>query len=330
MKIHQATISLCVLAGLAGATQVSEKPDITVRKAYSGGANVIIEGLGVCSITPEKVSCWNMDGANDEILAERVRAYLLGNNGQEPTFRYGKKNRYVIVRAANTYGSFTVPGRSYMNTMQIQYDQGGGSVQMGRIDVGPSEKEISVITSFTETGPASVDLPFAKDKSVTYGPGKVTLGDWQPIKEEKKKPGAGNLGFGRGYPGNGGQGLPGPLWKVILTNDGLKGLSVSFAVLDKAGKPLLHVDKSGKPVSDVEYLKHVAANPQNGYPYIYPGQDDPNSPYRTVVFQGAGQQVGESMIYQTNVDPTYIGSLRITSTRQVKVQVDGFPLDPSN
>ncbi|MEZ0326136.1 MAG: hypothetical protein ACAH95_09530 [Fimbriimonas sp.] len=293
-----------------------QAPDVTVDKMYEGeGAK--IEGVGVCSITPDSVSCWDMSGTPAPQLSERIRSYYLGQSQQEVSFRIGKKNRHLIVRSSGAYASLEGANEGErMTSNQMNYSSGDEPVlHWVGVAVEPDKTTGSIrATLHNLPGPSPIDIPFAKGAKGTYDGVTLELASWTEAKKEQRPP--------LGYIGNGGPSTEGKLWRIIYAVS-QPNRYFTYSPLGKDRKPIQYVDDKGQPVSGVKYLEENPTSNRGSFP----AQQPTTSKYRPVYFQFTGAAADGAMAVTTNIDPTYIGAVKVSSTRTKVIQINGFPLD---
>ena len=315
--------TIVCLAGVTAllTTAFQTKPDQTVDRVYEGnGAKVT--GVGVCDISTEKISCWNMDGDPDAALTSTVTGSLMGGNyGGEVSFRFGKKNRWLVTDVTGTTNVNVQSLDGYGGGMQVSR-QGDKVLQLTRITADPSEKTSGVIANFYNLpGPAPIEIPFHEGSKASYGGIDFEIGpakEWKPTAQELQR-------FN-----NYGTEAKGKYWKIVFGYARPTGTSTpypSFTVLGKDGKPIHYVDKNGDPVSDLKVLSELPDDASNG-PRFYPGNNLPNSKYPAATFTLDNQPGLDAANAFSNVNPSQIGSIRVSGTFQFRVQVNGYPLDP--
>ncbi len=319
-----AIVSLCVVAT---ATQVAGlKPDATADRVWEGDNGLKVEGLGVCSIEPSNVDCWDMDGVHDASLSEQIRGYYMGSSN-EVSFRVGKKNRYLVYRKSyNANIQAQSPDGQYMNSSEI-YGSGGPTVSWSRINPDTASKDASILFSINGLpGPKPVTVPFEKGKKGTFEGTELEIGEYKPFKpapgEQQQQP---------YYPmiANAKQ------WSIFVgfaPSD--QQNSLSYGLLGKDGKPVAYVDRDGEPVSAVKFLSETPPGFNGYYNGYNPGYDfgpgGRNTPpkYAAAVVTSNGPSVQGAFTLRTNVNPSRIGALTVSATHQMRVLVKGFPLDP--
>jgi hypothetical protein len=314
-------ITLFALASSVGllsvAAQIQTPPDVTVSRVYEADG-VKVEGVGVCDITSQKVSCWNMDGAEDAGLSQRVSNFFLSSYGNEVSFRFGRKNRWLVLRKAmpaGNSGNFQFNG-NYASGIQV-YDQGTPVLELVRISLESPEKEAAISMSlYGLAGPPAVSLPFKTGEKATYDGVEIQIGASQSVK-----PAPPGQPFSMGA-------RTGKQWSVVIGLERPAGSQAnapfSFELLGKDSKPIRYVDKNGEPVSDLKVLEESQGNlPGRSYP-----GSSINAKYSAASFTTGSPSTVAAMTAYTNVDPSRIGALRLSSSRQKNVLITGFPMDP--
>ena len=307
----------------------------TVQKRYELDGGASVEVVGVCHLTEDSVECWDYDGAHDERLTEMVENSLmngrhrvsLGYRSRNLEFRYGKKNRYIVVR--HVYGSQD-------NQLGIVTDRmnalNGESTDM---DMGfLVEHEITKVMIYynvfgqyfdreaTETHirlMASTKLD--EEIGIVFKEGEqFSLNGVDFVLEEPKRPQV-----------QANEQLP-FVWtasvKSIVETQGyyyVRGYAV-----DKNGDRIRYIDQKGRPISAREYEALIAE--------LKAISDDIRGSIASsavVGFLGDGfraRPAGESRnrSLRTGVDPKYIKEVRFTGTWSRRIRIVGIPLDPAD
>jgi hypothetical protein len=92
----------CTVLGLA--SELQRQSHISVVARYESGDGQIAEGLGVCDISAEKMDCWDMNGKRSSDLNGLLRTRLAARYTNDLRFRYGKKNRFLVLSLVNPHG----------------------------------------------------------------------------------------------------------------------------------------------------------------------------------------------------------------------------------
>jgi len=77
--------------------------DETANLQFDSGSSTV-EVIGVCKVTEEGASCWKPDGRPDKELSSAMESQLHSNMGPT-TFRFKRKNRFVVVRETRKVSS---------------------------------------------------------------------------------------------------------------------------------------------------------------------------------------------------------------------------------
>lgn len=260
-----------------------------------------IQGLGVCTISESKATCWDMAGNGSESLAAEVQSLLRDNHfliAVEP----GAKNRYLIARTFS-HGSYV----SFQT-------RGPGALSLGRsgdadwyfIHKTPPSTQSSVsITAWISTLRNPVILPFHEGGNVTVSGQEVVYGLVRKAssKETTRMPSGG------------------PLWKITLGGnlDDSELHYPSFGAEDSRGQPIRFVDARGTPVSS----DHLPRKSKGGAPR----SELSSVPAEVQSHMGTSTMQGAFSL-MTNIDPKWIKFLEIKITDRHPVVIGEFPLDP--
>ncbi|HWA84160.1 MAG TPA: hypothetical protein VG820_12025 [Fimbriimonadaceae bacterium] len=314
--VRNVLLAFVAFAGASGiALQASDSFDATVSRTYQGDG-LKFQGIGVCEVRPDKVSCWNMDGAADPDLTKQVDDYYRTNANAEISFRFGRKNRLLVVakqpsREINV--NYQSVGGNY--AAMAGYSQNGLPFDLVNMAADASQSEVGIVVNlYGLPGPTPVVVPFKKGETATYGGVQIEVGAYTPVKPEE---------------GTNPYGLPtsGKNCRVVLGTESqgtrVSAYGYSYSALDGQGKPIRYVDKNGEPVSDMKVLEDAspATNPR------FPGAS-PSSKYPSAHFQAGSPSTAGATSFYTNVNPARIGSLKIYASSQKRILINGFPLDP--
>lgn len=273
-----------------------------------------VTALGACDVRPESVSCWDMDGKAAEELAISLRSYL--SNGNDVSFRFGKKNRYLITRRPQTLQpQYRTGPNNYVNSSSTY--NADPVMDFLRIAVDPMETEVVVSVTTTIQSPTDEEIDFKEGAIKSIDGRQVEIGPSAKVVDDRSRPAANPYG----------QPIVGPAWNVPIAVSGGDGDIGYWAYtpLDGEGNPIRFVDASGKPISA---LKALALEPhlQPGNGFYYPnGQPSAKPKAANAYFQGGG---GAAFRAVTNVEPKFIAKLRIKTSRQESKDLGPFPLDP--
>jgi hypothetical protein len=296
------------------------KPDVEVDRAYHGNG-VNVEGLGVCSITPDTVDCWNMDGVHDPGLTDRIRGFYTGGYNNEVSLKFGKKNRFLVVQTHPNQGlQLMSRAGGYLNMAGNQGSM-DGNFEWVRVEPEPTETSASIIAILSNLpGDPPVDVPFVKGQKQMVGNVELEIGAYQPWTGNSYP----NFVYNGAYDGP--QQQTQKQWAIAVGSSDAMQFSASFTALDRRGRTINFVDKNGKIITGLQYLEEQQKHPRPGFgPGIYPGPYPMNG---TANVQFMGGNIGGAFSLVTNIEPSQIGSLRVTTNRQLRVLIKGFPMDP--
>jgi hypothetical protein len=306
-----------MVSGLVmGLIAAPQKEVQTADRVYEGNG-VKLEGLGVCSIAADAVSCWDMDGISSSSLTDTVKARLDDRDNQSFYFRFGRKNRFLVTRmTADSEGKSTYP-QSDLGTFELDQNQGGNlrHTWLCGVAVEPTLATASVKFNINGIpGPAPAKLIAKTGSTVKFGDATYEFGAAKEVKPD---------------PRNGNMPVMDPnqqKWgKSYLITIGIQGsedqVYKNFAAFDRGGNAIRYVDAKGKIVSPLEYLQE---NPNsNNY-----GRPAEGSKYRPATLALGGSNVPGAIPLYTNIDPSQIDSISISGTMTKTVELTGFPLDP--
>jgi hypothetical protein len=306
MRSH--VVVAILLAGTAalGGIQGEFKPDVVADRSYHGNG-VDIEGVGVCDVQPSTVSCWSMDGKIDQALTDRVREHYAGSQGNV-SFEYGKKNRFLVVKTSSSSMPTYQNGR-YVEYIQAPSSERGTSLQIARLIPGSEEHMAALDAQFTGLpGGASVDIPFSRGNSALLDGVRIEIG---PVIETRyTAPMAVN------WPRN---------WSILMSaSQSEKVHLLQFEVLDRKGQPIKSLDPDGRPA---ELPKPQAAVPVRGSKHTIAARA--TRPFQS--FPMVAQRLTDDGAFylSSGTLPSCIGALRVIPTREFRVRLTGFPLDPA-
>lgn len=310
-------IALTAIATFAAALQLAPQDQIIkVDYEYKDEEGRTCSILGMADITADSVSCWDTSGKISEELNAKVADMLRRSNSTDLSFRYGKKNRFLIVQAdkADVYYSWRSDNDS---NFQMVYNLGSNSsIQLYRCTKDSSDKMLSLSLSITNNKQNSTEIPLVKDQKSSIG--KVTMSFSSCVPIEGPPPSRDTN-----------QPYHGKFWKVILSVDGIKDPYFPYNNLTANGQDgaqILYVDMNGKPVPGKTYLEDPYPDPNYGDPRM-PKPDTKKHKYaRAVVLQGLYAQ-GAVSLY-TNIDPQVLKALSVKWNTTKTIKFADVPLDP--
>ncbi|RYG26644.1 hypothetical protein EON82_02455 [bacterium] len=305
--------SLLFASVVFGTVYAAQEPAPQRTVTFPGGS---AEARGVCEVRPESIRCWDMAGAKSAELEESMRAVLA--NGQEVSFRVGKKNRILVIRRpqALSVSYRTNPNNSLYGNWQ---QQGEPTTEFVRYSAEPSETEVVLTAQTVVQSPNDEEIAFAEGTSGQIDGRRVEIGAVQKI-DPAKAPNPRFYGYNRPPSGT--------AWNVVLGLSGKENdyVNWTFTPLNSSGQPIRYVDASGKPITAIRALAlepNLSPNNYNPYP------NDPAAPKpkaAVAYFQGGGS--APAFRATTNVDPKAIAKLRIRASHQESAALGPFPLDP--
>lgn len=285
----------------------------TVEGAYSKDG-FEIKGLGVCAISEGDVVAWDMKGAPDAKLADRIKT-VLQLSRSDLSFRFGVKNRWLVVGGSDSgYVGYQTAGRVSVSPETMGRRGGDGRFDLLRVEVPPSEKEIALTLSLSGIpGPEPAVVKFKEGEEVKYAGYQLKFGPTQGKELPKSKAEA----FSSDRKGK--------VWSIVVgigsSPDSYLG-GLYMQALDEQMQPILYVDSGGSPVSPIKVLSD--SGPSIGTSY----NGSPNSSYRSASVQLSGPTLPGAASLYTTINPSKIRYLRLYQTRQEIVTITGFPADP--
>lgn len=300
------------VAALVGAAQITENVSVKDKYVSSGGST--LEALGVCHVTEDDVSCWDLSGKPAKNLEAKVEQALLQRSREAPfpRFQYRAKNRLVVLRTQIYLNeSFSLewmrsPGGS----------SGGATIQEPLVDA-PSELRVETILMplAFERDQKTTFVQFATQKNLSLQtPVKLAPGSTFSIagstitllKPDVREPIPFNL-------------MQQKEWNFSLRIDppfkqdaGLSALAVG-----KDGATITSITNLGKIPTKRDLLEREKRRAEGLHvPTIYP-----NIEARIT----AGSNVGNLSV---NVDPAIIDHLSLAIWGFQKIRIVDLPLDP--
>ena len=312
-KPKSTSLTVICLSGLSllafTAKQGEGDSPITTSKSYQSTDFGRMEVLGACSMTPDAINCWDADGKPNADLSKQIEAYYIVETKTALEFKYGRKNRLLVVRTAPvrnanvTKGAFgTCKGRLLSRAGEIgRYTAGRGtSMEWYAYDADPNEKTASLnfsLTIFWGESPLRVQsgaeaqvgaLKFHVD-GIAPGPDRVA---W-----------------------DGSHNLHQKIWNVAVSISGVptdaKIPDLSFRALDKNGTTIMLVAPNGTPLPNT--IKDGATSKAGTSPAM---------PYCI-----QGERTSHQIIAMAD-DPSKVAGISISGYSTRSVTLTGIPLDP--
>jgi hypothetical protein len=318
-RVIVSSVALAAAFGLAFQMQ-GRPPDKEVVGTYVTGAGDKIGLLGVCIVAPDKIDCWDRDGARSPSLTHRVEGYCERDQLEVP-FKFGKKNRLVVFDGVppQVY-SFEQADGSYLNTFRLQYGADDG-VRAAYLADPPDDKVGGVVMGVPLKTP-DIEIPLKLGAQASV--------DGQTIEVAAIRAGAPRSQSSRYNRAIDSMPVRGKRWTIILTrsSDRAAGFGGSYTPLDRNREPIRYVDMSGQPLSAVDYL---ALGGSSNDPDFSAGQANSQTSERLpCAWAHVTTQNGlpEAIQLVSNVDPAKIDFLRFSYQKQERVLFKDIPLDP--
>lgn len=312
-----------LMTSLAVASQGSSKNfDASAKLKYDSNG-VQVEVLCVCEVTPTQVTAWDGDGNPAPQYVRQVQSLVMGSN--DVSFRFGQKNRYVLVRTSSTSGSFANSSGNYVQTINSGYVMGRPSTSLVRLTGEPTDSTSELIATVQLPPSAPIDIPFSV--------GQHWAGDGLEAEVDSVLRVKGLATSAPTYYDNNFYGRPNAAktpkskygWRIVMTFKMGADVQPYFGLtpLDEKKEPIRYVDADGNPVSSGKYLSS-----QKPVTEPNPYGSQVSDKYMPARFERNGPSDQIAFSFVSNVDPQKIKFLRATFTRQLRVQITGIPLDP--
>ncbi|HWA84159.1 MAG TPA: hypothetical protein VG820_12020 [Fimbriimonadaceae bacterium] len=282
------------------------REDVTVYQHFESGRGQVIDGLGVCDITPDHVDCWDMSGKRSAALSDLVRSKLVGESGIGLRAKYGRKNRYLVIRLSNPK-SIGIEGPGMPLPMAPSGDLADWLVWRSA-EAGErfGQTRFTVSADPVPRG----EIPFGKGRK-RLGTGiSIDLGAWSDAASPN---GIRRLSSVFG--------VRGPTWQWPAQEEGLE--PDTYLIYQPVGaddKPIVAVDQQGNPVSARVYDEWLKSMKDKGWRGVLL--------YQRIRIQPIPFFDAAVNAYETNLNPKHIVKLRISTCRATHVLMTGFPLDP--
>lgn len=303
---------------------------VSSRFVEYNGSRVQLEGC--CKVSEDSVTCWDAEGANDDGLAQRVKAALLDNRFNQMyrlSFAFGKKNRLVVF-SANRRGG--MPGQITVAQVGDDYTGGGMSgIDLNRTPDGsmiPPEthfdvKSVAVDATQTTTRARLIAHEQANERptlearvgasakvaGVTYT--VASVGPFTPK-------------------GNNYSHLEGPYWQVVLQKSGTpeRVHQLSVHIIGKNGQPASFADPSGSVIDQEAYSNALREASSKGGP----GYSEVAKRYRSGTVFPVNDPVANApsgtLTYAFAINPKNLGKFSLTGIFSKTFDLTDIPLDP--
>jgi len=327
IRLARKTLGLALVATfcLSAAYQATNN-ETKVGYEYSDEEGNSIKILGVANITPDKVTAWDTSGEISEALTKRIDEVLRTRSQQDIQFRFGKKNRYIIVESdkANQSISWRSDGDDYMQNLYLS-GSNAEKLNLYRVTRDPASTKLSLSASINSTKQNKAEVPIVAGKKTEVNGLMYEFISATPIETPVSTRYTGVR-------------MKGKCWKMIFKTEATKpedqkkvssemqmspyyGMSVSGA----DGKPILYVDMAGNPVSAETYL----LDPDQDQQYDNMGMQVKAKTHKyTRASTITGMTVSGATSVQTNINPAKIKVLNLTWTTSKNIRFSDLLLDP--
>lgn len=317
-------LAFAAAASLSAAFQITTS-EIKVGSEYTDELGKTHKILGVANISPDSVVCWDPSGAVSADLTKKVEDLLRSRMQQELQFRFGKKNRYIIIETDRNTSNVTwrAEGDDYLQNVYYSGSP-ADKLSLFRLSKDPKATATALWATFTSQNANKAMIAVEKGKKseangilMEYSNSSVTD---TPLTSRYS-----------------GQRIIGKCWKMIFKAEPIKKEDSKSAVTDPSfpyynmvaegadGKAILYVDMKGNPVSAETYL----LDPDQEGRYDNSGMPIKTKPHKyTRAAVTAGMTVSGAMSIYTNINPSVIKNLTYTWNTSKTVKFDELPLDP--
>lgn len=312
--------ALLLAPALFALGQGPSKPEVAPDGRYQAG-DFQVDAVGACRYDERSIDCWDMKGVRQDDLTAQVRRVFDSSNGLDLALKIGKKNRLLVLSSSGGSASYSVElaGGEYGQTYSAS-GQGPRHLQMIRSATDFDTKTAGVIFNhFNAVISALYLLTFRRGEKGSFQGIDFEVGATQALETPKPRKGFG-VEYGQSY------GLPqwGNHWSVVLGANPISDASrLTINPVGADGKPILYVDAKGNPASAIDFLNSVPKRNAGGYVPTPSSQK-----FAPAMFVVGSPSVTGAYVYQTNVNPSKIKALQITTSQQRRVLFEGFPLDP--
>lgn len=272
-----------------------------------------IEVLGVCRIDAEGIACWDRSGASDATLTKRISDAYARPGSLDVLVRPGMKNRYVVFRRSSDLG-LNVTDTDNLGRGTTADATGGEFLEWARFVMAPDATGLDAFVNVTNPTPlAPADLAFVRGTTLEYQGYRFELGEAKPSKEPPPAAYATTVS--------------GKAWSVFWNQKAANTSEVEFSYepLDKDGKPIRIVDKSGRPISQEKYLESIPANLND-----FGRNGMLRNGFQRAVFQPQPQNALVPGVFPVwmNIDPKNISAVRISAMEKLRVRFPNLAVDP--
>ncbi len=323
-KQRLGSLGIGLLALAMASAQVAKLYDVEASRSYSLPDGSTVSYEGGCSFDDKQVNCWTPDGTPAPDLSEKISSYYLGSNGNELTIGFKKKNRLVVFSRSSGSGGVSINSLegSYLQVHQLN-GNGNGFFGWAMVKSALDAKSVSlVLTPYGLPAAPLVRAPFTEGAKLSYDGASITLGGTKSIpKDRKNAPGPGQF-----TGGNGQQLGDGKCWQyfVAVETPNSGQLSLGYTMIDKDGKSIRYVDRNGRAVSELKYVKE-SPYAANGY-YMNPSAQ-PNAKY-VGAYASPNYVSGSVVTITSNIDPAEVKFLEVSGSRSTRILFRDIPLDP--
>ena len=311
--------AICLgLAALAmiGARQAGQDniPEATKEYDLADGSKITLEG--VCSYDMSRLSCWDSSGAPSPTLTSQIQGYYSREGQHDMSFKIGRKNRLVVFSRSgqNSELQLNQPQGDYIETTQMNNAGDGPRLTWAQIGAGPDASTTSVVVmaqGLMDEKPSQG--VFKEGTTFNFHDIQYQIGGAKPAPREETDRRA---NWARNE-----QGLK--FWNyffVIKVAQRAAGRRI-FHLLDKQGEQIKYVDRDGKPVSEMTYIKENPSPSVHAY-----REDDAKLKYFRVLFSLTSQE-RTARAFFSNVNPSEVGFVQVSGNKQTSVLFKDIPLD---
>ena len=316
-KTSSAIVGVVIAVAVHGYQQSAMgAPDETVQLRYVAANGSVVEIVGVCYVTEASVECWDGQGKPHLRLTEAIENSLKsGQYGSTVSLKYGKKNRFVVVRTMQPQGSSNL----YIDTNRRNGSSGSSFDLRSMVDDISSNIYLDykvlrlyfdhdateTFVEFTENVNLNARISISFKEGEEFSVNGISYVIGKPTKTQAP-------GFGR----------PATGWTASVGSHGKASRTFRYSgqAIGEDGEVIQYIDENGRPISREEHETRMRRAMPSG---------SPMPSYGTAGYVSVNlSDDGRSGSIVTGVDPKYIKEVRITPTWVRRIRIEGIPLDP--
>jgi hypothetical protein len=317
----------------------------TAELSYTAQDGQSVEVVGVGDIQPGKTTFWSVQGREDSALAKKVLDYLAATGYTDFYFRFGWKNRYVVLKVNHPSARTSYSNGILIGQMNLLESAGEDEpyYDIVQITVPKEQTRFALDVSLALKNQPTLDLENKEGSKGIIEETEVEIGK-DPNDYNRS-----NYSFSTGNGGQSGGRVQapfeyGPKWMYPFrasykTWNLLVGITSTFDIdkekqgasnlvfeaLDANKKLIGWVDTEGNPVpipSRVRVLETICK--------AYDGKKkspDELKTIRLVANVTKGSPITGGFILRSNLDFAKVPYLRVRSLKTKSVRITGIPLE---